>query len=88
MATIFAKTYTIPTIAAVRATCKGEQYTVQTPEYIDIVTVNGSQVTCTCGECSCSHIQAVTRRRAVEQAQDTRRAAYAATFDLSYGDAA
>lgn len=86
MATIFAKTYTIPTIAAVRTTVAGTQYTVETPEYTDIVTVNGSHIACTCHEVHCIHIGAVERRRAQVAARNGRRAEYCAAFDLSYGD--
>jgi hypothetical protein len=86
MATMIAKTYVIPTIAAVRLTCTGLQYTVETPEFIDVVTVNGSHITCTCHESNCSHIRMVNIRRAQDAAKNAARTAYDASFDLSYGD--
>lgn len=88
MAVMFAKTYVIPTITRVRSTCIGTQYVLETPEYLDIVTVNGNKTTCTCGEANCSHIQAVNRRRVNETQEAAKREAYCSTFDLSYGDAA
>lgn len=86
MATLIAKTYTAPVIASHRATCLGEQYTVATPEYTDIVTVTGDKTTCTCHEAHCEHIRVVVRRRIQDAAKDTLRAAYEAAFNLSYGD--
>ncbi len=85
MAVIFEKVYTIPTIARVRSTVAGTQYTVETREYTDVVTVNGSRTTCTCHEVHCSHISTVERRRTQDAARNARRAAYEAAFDLSYG---
>jgi hypothetical protein len=85
MATLIVKTYIIPTIVAVRTTCAGTQYTVETAEYTDAVKVNGAHITCTCGEKACSHIRFVQLRRAQDAA---KRATYTETFDLSYGDAA
>lgn len=84
MATVLAKTYVIPIITTVRLTCAGLQYTVETPEYVDIVTVNGIHTTCTCHEANCDHIRMVTIHRAQDAAKDARRAVYEATFDLSY----
>lgn len=86
MATLVAKTYTLPIITGHRATCAGEQYTVQTPGYLDIVTVAGTHIACTCSEAHCDHTRAVLRQRAREASADARRAVYEATFDLSYGD--
>ena len=86
MAMLLEKVYVIPTIESVRTTYKGDQYTVLTPEYVDIVTVNGSHITCTCGESHCEHIRTVERRRAIEAEQAATRAAYCAIFDLSYGN--
>lgn len=86
MAMLLEKVYVIPTIASVRTTYKGDQYTVETPEYTDVVTVNGSHITCTCGESHCEHIRIVERRRAIEAVKAAVRAAYEALFDLSYGD--
>lgn len=82
MATLLAKTYAIPTITAVRSTCLGTQYTVETPEFIDTVTVNGEHITCTCGKARCSHSSAVTRRRGLENQQATNRSAYCSTFEI------
>lgn len=87
MATIFAKIYIIPTIAAVRSTGAGEQYIVEPLDFIDVVTVSGNQITCTCHEANCSQIQTVSRR-SIDAANDARRATYASIFDLSYSDAA
>lgn len=88
MATLFAKTYVIPVIARVRTTCAGTQYVVETPEYLDVVTVNGTHIACTCGEANCPHIGTVLRRRAADAQQARDRALYEVTFNLSYGDAA
>lgn len=76
MATVIAKIYPIPAIAHVRQTVVGTQYTVETPESIDIVTVNGTHTSCTYHEANCSHIRGV----------QLRRIAYETLFDLSYGD--
>lgn len=82
MTTMIAKTYVIPTITAVRTTVAGTQYTVETPEYIDVVTVNGAQTTCTCHEVNCSHIRIVNIRRSQDAAKDVRRDAYSETFNI------
>lgn len=86
MATVLAKTYVIPVIKSVRSTCVGMQYTLETPEYIDVVTVKDASITCTCGESRCSHIHMVNIRRAQDAEKAAARAAYEALFDLSYGD--
>lgn len=86
MATLLAKTHTIPVIVAMRTTIAGDQYTIETSEYMDIVTVTGTHITCTCHNAHCSHIQAVEHRRAADRAQAMTRAAYHLLFDLSYGD--
>jgi hypothetical protein len=86
MAVVLEKVYVIPTIESVRTTVAGTQYTVLTPEYTDIVTVNGSHITCTCHEGHRDHIRTVERRRMVEAAKAAHRAAYTELFDLSYGD--
>lgn len=86
MTTVLVKTHTVPVIAAVRLTCSGDQYTVETPEYVDIVTVTGSQIACTCHEANCDHVRTVNRRRAQDAARDARRIAYEELFDLGYGD--
>ncbi len=86
MAMLLEKVYVIPTIASMRTTYKGDQYTVLTPEYTDIVTINGTRVTCTCGENHCEHIHTVAHRRAQNAAKAAARAAYESLFDLSYGD--
>lgn len=86
MTTLLAKTHIIPIIAAMRTTVAGDQYTVETPEYVDIVTVTDTHITCTCHDAHCSHIQAVERRRAADMVQATIRSAYHLLFDLSYGD--
>lgn len=88
MATVIAKAYIIPIITTVRLTAAGLQYTVETPDYIDVVTVNVDRTTCTCHEANCSHIRMVNIRRAQDAEKDARRDAYEATFDLSYGDVA
>jgi hypothetical protein len=86
MAMLLEKVYVIPTIESARTTYKGDQYTVLTPEYSDIVTVNGSHITCTSGESSCEHIRTVERHRTQNAQAAARRAAYCAMFDLSYGE--
>jgi hypothetical protein len=88
MATVIAKTYVIPVIAAVRLTCAGLQYVVETPEFIDVVTVQGAHIACTCHEANCEHIRIVTIRRAQDAAKDAQRASLEASFDLTYGDSA
>lgn len=85
---LVAKTYTIPVIASQRSTCIGTQYVVETPEYLDIVTVNGAHTSCTCQNGHCEHIRAVERQRSQEAARDAQRAVYTATFDLGYGEVA
>ncbi len=75
MATVLAKTYVIPVIKSVRSTCVG---TLETPEYIDVVTVKDASITCTCGESRCSHIRMVNIRRAQDAEKAAVRAAYEA----------
>jgi hypothetical protein len=84
MATLIAKTYIIPAIASVRLTCAGTQYTVVTPEYTDVVTVNGAHIACTCCSGHCNHIRVVELQRSRDAQADSQRAAYEATFDLNY----
>lgn len=88
MATLLAKTYIIPEVIAHRTNFQGDIYTVLTPEYLDTVIVKGETTSCTCHKASCSHVQAVRRHRAAQANADAHRAAYSATFDLSYGDIA
>lgn len=88
MATLLSKTYVLPVISSSRLTCAGQQYTVDTPEYTDIVTVNSAHITCTCHEGHCEHIQVVILRRKQDAAKNAQRDVYEATFDTSYGDAA
>lgn len=54
MAMLLEKVCVLPTIASVRTTCAGDQYTVLTPEFTDVVTVNGSHITCTCQSGYCA----------------------------------
>ncbi len=54
----------LPLLQTSRLTSAGMQYTVKTPDYLDVVTVVGEQITCTCGEPICIHIQAVQRQQA------------------------
>ncbi len=67
-----------------RLTCVGMQYTVADPAFVQVVTVNGEQITCTCGSPVCAHIQAVRERQARKAEADARRDAYCALFDLGY----
>ncbi len=76
----------IPILQASRLTSVGMQYTVATPKYLDVVTANGEQLTCTCGESACIHIQAVQAQQARNTAANTRRDAYTALFDLAYAE--
>jgi hypothetical protein len=88
MATLLSKTYEIPEILSHRSTCLGEQYTVKTPGFIDVVTVNGPHASCTCQSTHCSHILTVLRTRAQQAREATERALKQMAFDLSYGDIA
>lgn len=88
MVTLLAKTYVIPHVIAHRTNFQGDIYTVSTPEYLDTVIVAGASATCTCHQTNCPHIQSVRRHRAIQVKADARRAEYAASFDLSYGDIA
>lgn len=78
MATLLA----LPTITRVRPTYVGMQYTIMTPGYLDIVTVNGSSITCTCRQYHCSHIQVVEQKRAEDKAANARRDLHNALFNL------
>lgn len=82
MAMLLTKAYAIPTIKSVRSTCIGEQYTVVTPEFTDIVTVNGERATCTCHAANCEHVSVVTRQRTFQAAQDALRTAYYYSFEV------
>jgi hypothetical protein len=86
MATLIAKAPSIPLIQARRLTCLGMQYTVATPDFLDVVTANGEHLTCTCGEFACIHIQVVQHQRTHDAIISARRNRYTALFDLSYID--
>lgn len=80
MAVILEKTYVLPEIVSHRSTCLGEQYTVVTPEFTDVVTVNGDKHTCTCGSSSCEHILVVKRQRTRNALANAKREAYCNAF--------
>jgi hypothetical protein len=84
MLTLITKAPAIPLVQASRLTCVGMQYTVAGPDYDDVVAVNGEQITCTCGEPACIHIQVVQKHQARNAAANARRDAYTALFDLGY----
>lgn len=86
MATFIAKMDVLLLITAVCTSYKGTHSTVETPEFIDIVTVSGSSIHCTCKQADCEHIRFVERRCIQDAMQSARRSAYTELFDLSYGD--
>ena len=86
MLTLIAKAPSIPLIQTSRLTCIGMQYIVADPDSSHVVTASGASILCSCGKSACTHIQAVQIQRAQHAASDARRDAYAALFDLSYGD--
>ncbi len=71
-------------IQASRLTCIGMQYTIADSAAVQVVTVNGAQITCTCGLFVCAHIQAVHEQQARNAEADARRDAYCTLFDLGY----
>lgn len=80
---VIEKTYVIPVITAVRPTCIGMQYTLETPEYIDVVTVADASISCTCGEGQhCPHIQVVHRQVMRDTEKNTRRSLHTSLFGL------
>lgn len=83
MLTLLVKAPLIPIIQASRLTAVGMQYTIATPDYLDFVTANGEQLTCTCGESACIHLQAVQCQRARNATMNARRDIYTTLFDLS-----
>lgn len=84
--TLLAKVYAPIKIVSSRLTCLGFQFTVETPKFVDVVTVDGESITCTCGSSTCEHIAEVKRELARFAVADENRARYEAAFDLSYGD--
>lgn len=83
MAIVLEKAYVIPVITSTRATCIGMQYTLETPEYIDVVTVADASISCTCGEGQhCPHIQAVRRQVMRDTEKNTRRSLHNVLFNL------
>jgi hypothetical protein len=82
MATLIAKAGIAPTIERVRTTCAGTQYMVATPQYLDVVTVNGGHITCTCDQFACPHIQVVQTRRAQAAVFNSRREVYVVFFGI------
>lgn len=84
MPSSIAKAPFLPLLKTSRLTSMGMQYTVMTAEYVDVVTANGEHLTCTCGEPTCIHIQAVQHQQAHDAQANACRNAYCALFDLGY----
>lgn len=83
MATLLAKTYTIPVITAHRMNCQGDVYTVRTSEYTDTVIVGSTgHSTCTCHDGHCEHIRAVERSREQDATKAASRESYCSTFNI------
>lgn len=81
MAVVLEKVYVIPVIVSHRTNFQGDIYTLETPEYTDVVIVDGNQARCTCQGQRCEHIAAVIRRRAQDAAKTARRVAYTELYD-------
>jgi hypothetical protein len=85
MALVLQKVYTIPVIVAVRTNFQGDIYTLETPEYTDVVIVDeAGEARCTCQVQHCEHIAEVFRRRAINAEKNARRDLQLALFDLSF----
>jgi hypothetical protein len=65
MAMLLETVCVLPTIASVCTTYAGDPYTVLTPEYTDIVTVNGSYITCTCQSGHCAQSAQAAAHQAI-----------------------
>ena len=86
MAMLIAKAPPIPLIQASRLTCVGMQYTLADPDFSHVVTASNASITCSYGETACAHVQIVQYQQSRDAVANARRDAYAALFDLSYGD--
>lgn len=86
MLTLLAKAPAIPIVQGSRLTCLGMQYIVTGSDYDDVVTTNSERLTCTCGNPTCAHIQAIQAQQAHNAITNARRNAYTALFDLSYAE--
>ncbi len=84
MPPLMEKTPLVCFIQASRLTWVGMQYIVATTEYLDVVTDNGEQITCTCGKPACIHILTVQCQQAQDSQINAHRDMYCALFDLGY----